>query len=559
MKKMNFHRYRPYPPVHLPDRQWPNTVISSAPIWCSVDLRDGNQALHVPMNLEEKLRMFDLLVDLGFKEIEIGFPSAAQVEYDFTRILIEGKRIPNDVTIQVLVQCREHLVRKTYKALEGVNKAIVHFYNSTSTLQRDVVFRMNKEETKQIAIEGAKMAKAFKKEAGNPGIRFEYSPESFTGTELDYALDVCHAVMDVIEPDAENPLILNLPGTVEMATANVHADQIEWFCRHVKDREAVLISLHAHNDRGTAVAASELALMAGADRVEGTLFGNGERTGNMDIVTMALNLFSQGLDPKLDFTDINRVREIYMETTHLDVHARHPYAGEYVYTAFSGSHQDAINKGMKAHESRGDEYWEVPYLPIDPQDVGRSYQSIIRINSQSGKGGVAYIMEREFGYKLPKAMHPEFGQIIQNITDDTGDELPPQTIWKTFEQEYLLRSDVYQLKECHIYVDSGVGSVSDTIVKATVSVKGDVISFEGRGNGPIDAFVRGFNKKSSFAFSLQSYTEHDIDHSSDSRAVAYISIKKKSGRTAFGVGIDANISLASIKAILSAMNRLASQ
>ena len=559
MKKMNFHRYRPYPPVNLPDRQWPNKVIGKAPIWCSVDLRDGNQALRVPMNLEEKLRMFDLLVEIGFKEIEIGFPSAAQVEYDFARILIEENRIPEDVTVQVLVQCREHLVRKTYEALEGVNKAIVHFYNSTSTLQRDVVFRMGKEEIKNIAIEGAKMAKQFKEEAGNPGIRFEYSPESFTGTELDYALDVCHAVMDVIEPTAEEPLILNLPSTVEMATANVHADQIEWFCRNVKNRDSVLISLHAHNDRGTAVAASELALMAGADRVEGTLFGNGERTGNMDIVTMALNLFSQGVDPKLDFTNINRVRDIYMETTHMDIHVRHPYVGEFVYTAFSGSHQDAINKGMKAHEVQQDEHWEVPYLPIDPQDVGRTYESIIRINSQSGKGGVAYIMEREFGYKLPKSMHPEFGKIIQKVTDNTGDELPPHEIWKTFEQEYLSRSYPYHLKECHIAVDSDADTSSDTLVKATVGVNGDVISFEGRGNGPIDAFVKGFNKKSKFEFTLQSYTEHDIDHRSDSRAAAYISIKKSSGRVAFGVGVDANISLASIKAILSAMNRLAAE
>ena len=559
MNKMNFHRYRPYPPVDLPDRQWPGKVISKAPTWCSVDLRDGNQALRVPMNLEEKLRMFDLLVEVGFKEIEIGFPSAAQVEYDFARILIEENRIPDDVTVQVLVQCREHLIKKTYEALEGVNKAIVHFYNSTSTLQRDVVFRMNQQEIKNIAIEGAKMAKQFKEDACNPGIRFEYSPESFTGTELDYALDVCHAVMDVIEPTAEDPLILNLPGTVEMATANVHADQIEWFCRNIKNRDSVLISLHAHNDRGTAVAATELAVMAGADRVEGTLFGNGERTGNMDIVTMSLNLFSQGVDPKLDFSNINRVRDIYMETTHMDIHARHPYVGEFVYTAFSGSHQDAINKGMKAHEIAGDEHWAVPYLPIDPQDVGRTYESIIRINSQSGKGGVAYIMEREFGYKLPKSMHPEFGKIIQQITDETGDELPAHEIWKHFEQEYLARTYPYHLKECHISVDSGADSASDTTVKATLGVNGDVISFEGKGNGPIDAFVKGFNKKSTFEFTLQSYTEHDIDHSSDSRAAAYISIKKSSGRVAFGVGVDANISLASIKAILSAMNRLAAE
>ncbi|MCP4397349.1 MAG: 2-isopropylmalate synthase [bacterium] len=558
-KTMNFNRYRPYPPVNLPDRQWPNQVISKAPIWCSVDLRDGNQALRVPMNLEEKLRMFDILVEIGFKEIEIGFPSAAQVEYDFARILIEENRIPKDVTVQVLVQCREHLIKKTYEALEGVNKAIVHFYNSTSTLQRNVVFRMGREEIKNIAVEGAKLVKQFKEEDGNPGIRFEYSPESFTGTELDYAVDICHAVMDVIEPTPEEKLILNLPSTVEMATANVHADQIEWFCRNVKNRDSVLISLHAHNDRGTAIAATELAVMAGADRVEGTLFGNGERTGNMDLVTMSLNLFSQGVDPKLDFTDINRVRDIYMETTHMDVHARHPYVGEFVYTAFSGSHQDAINKGMKAHDVKGDEHWDVPYLPIDPQDVGRTYQSIIRINSQSGKGGIAYIMEREFGYKLPKAMHAEFGKIIQQVTDETGDELPPHEVWKNFEQEYLARTYPYHLRECHISVEAGADASSATIVKAVVGVNGDKIAFEGSGNGPIDAFVKGFRQKSEVDFTLQSYNEHNIDHSSDSRAAAYICLKKSSGRIAFGIGVDANISLASIKAILSAMNRLAAE
>lgn len=556
MKRMNFHRYRQFPGINLSDRQWPSKTLTKAPIWCSVDLRDGNQALRIPMNLEEKLQMFDLLVEVGFKEIEIGFPSAAQVEYDFARVLIEENRIPEDVTVQVLTQAREHLIRKTYDALEGVHRAIVHFYNSTSTLQRDVVFHMSQEQIKNIAVEGAKLVKDLKEGYGHSGIRFEYSPESFTGTELDYALEVCHAVMDVLEPTPENKLILNLPATVEMSTPNLHADQIEWFCRHIRNRESVLISLHTHNDRGTAVAAAELAVMAGADRVEGTLFGNGERTGNMDIVTMALNLFSQGIDPCLDFTNINRVRDIYEVCTRMNVHQRHPYVGELVYTAFSGSHQDAINKGMKAQETREEDFWDVPYLPIDPQDVGRTYQSIIRINSQSGKGGVAYIMEREFGYKLPKAMHPEFGRVIQQITDQTGDELSPHEIWKAFEQEYLNRTYPYHLRECHIQMNASEGGDSDTIVNAVVGINGDIVEFEGKGNGPIDAFVKGFNQHSSLRFSLESYSEHDIDRGSDSRAAAYINIRKSSGRSAFGVGIDSNINLASIKAILSALNRL---
>lgn len=557
MKRMNFDRYKPFPPVHLPDRQWPGKTISKTPIWCSVDLRDGNQALRIPMSIEEKLNMFDLLVDVGFKEIEIGFPSAAEVEFDFARTLIEENRVPEDVTLQVLVQCREHLIRRTFEALEGVHKAIVHFYNSTSTLQRDVVFQMDKEGIKNIAVEGAKLVKRLADEIDHPGIRFEYSPESFTGTELDYALDVCHAVMDVMEPTPEKKLILNLPSTVEMATANVHADQIEWMCRHFKNRDSIIVSLHAHNDRGTAVAATELAVMAGADRVEGTLFGNGERTGNMDIVTMALNLFSQGVDPKLDFSDINRVRDIYEECTRMDVHSRHPYVGEFVYTAFSGSHQDAINKGMTAHEARQSQYWEVPYLPIDPQDVGRTYEKIIRINSQSGKGGVAFVMEREFGFKLPKSMHPEFGRVIQKVTDKTGDELSPQEIWEVFEQEYLKRQYPYQLRKCHIEMDTNGGQgASGTLVKAIVGMNGNEISFEGKGNGPIDAFVKGLNQHTDLDFVLQSYAEHAIEHGSDSRAAAYINIEKKTGQSAFGVGIDSNISIASMKAVLSALNRM---
>ena len=559
MKRMNFHKYQPYPVVPLPDRQWPNKQITKAPIWCSVDLRDGNQALRIPMNLTEKLKMFDLLVEIGFKEIEIGFPSAAQVEYDFARTLIEEKHIPADVTVQVLVQAREHLIRRTFEALQGVRNAIVHFYNSTSTLQREVVFHMDQAGIKNIAIEGAKLIKALQAETGNPGIRFEYSPESFTGTELDYAVDICHAVMDVLEPTPARKLILNLPATVEMATPNIHADQIEWFGRQLKNRESVLISLHTHNDRGCAVAAAELAVMAGADRVEGTLFGNGERTGNMDIMTMALNLFSQGVDPELDFSDLNRIRDIYEACTRMTVPERYPYVGELVYTAFSGSHQDAISKGLKAQKERTSPIWAVPYLPLDPQDVGRTYEQIVRINSQSGKGGVAFIMEQEFGFKLPKAMHPEFGRVIQAVTDQTGKELLPQEILAQFEREYLTRSYPYALRECHIQTDDDETAAGGqkTIVKAVVGVDGREIKFEDGGNGPIDAFVKGLNQHVELHFALQSYQEHDLEHRSDSRAVAYISLQEKAGRTAFGVGIDANISIASIKAILSALNRLA--
>jgi 2-isopropylmalate synthase len=559
MKRMNVQKYQSVPAINLPDRQWPTKTITQAPIWCSVDLRDGNQALKIPMNLEEKLKLFDLLVAIGFKEIEIGFPSAAQVEYDFARTLIENKHIPDDVTIQVLVQAREHLIRRTFESLKGVNKAIVHFYNSTSTLQRDVVFHMDKKGIKQIATEGAKWLKMLKKEHDNPGIRFEYSPESFTGTELDYAIDVCHAVMDALEPTPDKKLIINLPATVEMATANIYADQIEWCCRHIKNRDSVIISLHAHNDRGCAVAASELAVMAGADRVEGTLFGNGERTGNMDIVTMALNLFSQGVDPELDFSDITRIRETYETCTRMTVHDRHPYAGELVYTAFSGSHQDAISKGLKAQKERKSPIWIVPYLPIDPQDVGRSYEKIVRINSQSGKGGVAYVMEQEFGFKLPKAMHPEFGRVIQAVTDQTGKELSPQEIWEQFEQTYLTRCYPYALRECHIQTDDrekGAVGEQRTTVKAVVGINGNEIVFEGVGNGPIDAFVKGFKQQAQIDFTFDTYDEHAIGVGSDSKAVAYVSIEKKHGKAFFGAGIDPNISIASIKAVLSALNRL---
>lgn len=559
MKKMNFTSYVPAPQVDLKNREWPDKRITSAPLWCSVDLRDGNQALDVPMNPEQKRQMFQLLCSIGFKEIEVGFPSASQTDFDFLRVLVEENLIPEDVTIQVLTQAREHLIRRTFEALDGVKNAIVHMYNSVSILQRDVVFNMNKEQIKKIAADGASLVKKISDEVNNPGIRFEYSPESFTGTELDYALEVSHMVMDILKPTQDKKLILNLPATVEMSTPNIYADQIEWFCKHIKDRDKVLISLHAHNDRGTAVAASELAVMAGADRVEGTLFGNGERTGNMDIVTMALNLFSQGIDPELDFSNINQVKDIYTATTGMSVHPRHPYAGELVYTAFSGSHQDAINKGFKKRKERNDKIWGVPYLPINPKDVGRTYQSIIRINSQSGKGGVAYIMAHDYGYNLPKKMHPEFGKIIQRVTEKLGSEISSRTVWEIFQNEYLKTKSPFNLKHIKISMDADSthsGSEGLTTVEGIIQYKGEDISLSMKGNGPIDAFIKGLNKVIQTPVTLTSYNEHDIDGGSDSQAVSYISLKDKDGKIFYGVGKDSNISMASIKAVVSALNRL---
>ena len=559
MKKMNYRSYQAYPIMGLTNRTWPDKQITKAPAWSSVDLRDGNQALDIPMNLDQKKRLFRLLCDIGFKEIEIGFPSASQVDFDFARVLAEENMIPEDVTIQVLTQAREHLIRRTYEALEGVDKAIVHMYNSTSTLQRDVVFNMNKAEIIKIAVDGATLVKQISDETGNPGIRFEYSPESFTGTEMDYALDVCHAVMDVLKPTPEKKLILNLPATVEMSTPNIHADQIEWFCNNIRDRDSVIISLHAHNDRGTAVAATELGIMAGADRVEGTLFGNGERTGNLDIVTTALNIFSQGVDPELDFSSINFIKDEYMSCTKMPVHPRHPYAGDLVYTAFSGSHQDAINKGFKKREERDSKIWAVPYLPINPKDVGRSYQSIIRINSQSGKGGVAYLMDSEFGYKLPKAMQVEFSRVIQGVTEESGSEISSRAIWQSFKSEYLEIKSPYELKHIKISMDSDSNHEATeevTLVSGLLNFKGKDIEFSSEGNGPIDAFIKGLNSTLSEPVKLKSYDEHNIDGGSDSSAVSYISLRKDKGSVRYGVGTDSNISMASIKAIVSALNRL---
>ena len=553
MNRMPVHKYRPYPAVNLADRKWPSRTITTAPIWCSVDLRDGNQALVAPMSVDEKKEMFRLLVDMGFKEIEIGFPSASQTEYDFMRLLIETHLIPDDVTIQVLTQAREHLIKKTFEAIRGARQAIVHLYNSTSELQRRVVFRMDKKEIIALAVSATALVKTEAEQISETDIRFQYSPESFTGTEHDFAVEICEAVMDTWKPSSYKKMILNIPATVEMSTPNVYADRVELFCRSIKDRERAIVSVHAHNDRGTAVASTELALLAGADRVEGTLLGNGERTGNVDIVTVALNLFSQGIDPRLDFSNIDRITGVYVRTARIPVHVRHPYAGELVYTAFSGSHQDAINKGMKALASKTD-YWEVPYLPIDPADVGRTYESIIRINSQSGKGGVAYLMEREYGLTRPAGMHSEFARIIQDISDRTGVEVTASIVWDAFDAEYLRAGAPYSLAHCKIGQNGGYDNACSVEISASVANRGNIEEICGKGNGPIDAFSNALKSKFGLEFRLLSYYEHAIDKGSDSRAAAYIQIEN-GGRQYWGTGIDTSIDRASFKAILSALNR----
>ncbi|MCG8375976.1 MAG: 2-isopropylmalate synthase [Chlorobiales bacterium] len=562
MASMNCGKYAAYPAVDISGRTWPDKRITKAPHWCSIDLRDGNQALPVPMSVEEKVEMFRLLVDIGFKEIEVGFPSAAAVEFQFVRRLIEEDLIPDDVTIQVLTQAREHLIRKTFNALEGVNSAIVHLYNSTSTVQRDVVFRMGREEIKNIAVRGTRLVRELKDASGNKKIRFQYSPESFTGTELDYALEVSHAVMDEWGVSEDNKVIINLPSTVEMSTPNIFADRIEWFCRNIRNRNEVILSVHTHNDRGTGVATAELAVMAGADRVEGALFGNGERSGNLDIVTMALNLCSQGVDPELDFSDLPHIREVYCKSTRMSIHPRQPYSGELVYTAFSGSHQDAISKGMKAIKVAGNTCWNVPYLPIDPRDVGCSYKAIVRINSQSGKGGVAYIMENDFGYEIPKWMQPSFGTVIQSQVDQNGREFLPKEIHELFHDEYIRLHEPYSMKKCTINWEDREPERDDevsTTIHCVLDRHGREISFSAKGNGPVDAFVRGVRQHTGLDFSVDEYAEHAIGHSADSRAIAYIRIREAGGRDSIGAGIDSNISLASIKAVLSAVNRIESQ
>jgi 2-isopropylmalate synthase len=556
---MPVHKYRPFPPVALPDRQWPSRSITIAPEWCSVDLRDGNQALIAPMTVQEKKDMFKLLCDVGFKQIEVGFPSASQVEFDFLRMLVDEGLIPDDVTVQVLTQSREHLIKRTFEALAGVKRAVVHLYNSTSTLQRMVVFRMDQPAIKALAVSGAELVKSEAAKMPGTDFRFEYSPESFTGTELDFALEICEAVMDVWQPTPERKVILNLPATVEMATPNIYADQIEWICRNIKNRERVEISLHAHNDRGTAVAATELALLAGADRVEGTLFGNGERTGNVDVMNVAMNLFSQGIDPKLDFSNINRVVDVYERCTKIPVHMRHPYAGELVFTAFSGSHQDAINKGMKARGESNEPVWEVPYLPIDPADVGRTYESIVRINSQSGKGGVAFVMEKDFGFRMPKEMHPEFSRIIQGICEKASCEIDPERIMDAFKVEYLSRKEPYALKSCSVKEQQTDEDGSAIEISAVVKVNGVEREITGCGNGPIDALSNAMKNELGVTFTLTSYFEHALEQGSASKAAAYIRIEDASGRAVWGVGIDTSIDTASFRAIFSALNRMERQ
>jgi 2-isopropylmalate synthase len=541
-------KYTPTPTVSLTDRSWPSKTIDRAPLWCSVDLRDGNQALIDPMDSERKNRMFDLLVRLGFKEIEIGFPAASQTDFDFCRELIESGRIPKDVTVQVLTQAREHLIARTFEALRGVRRAIIHVYNSTSTLQREVVFKMDRAGVKAIAVEGARMLRD--RAAANPGPEwvFEYSPESFTGTELDYALEVCEAVLEVWRPTPERKAIVNLPSTVENSTPNVYADQIEWMGRNLKRRDSIILSVHPHNDRGTAVASAEMALLAGADRVEGTLFGNGERTGNVDLVTMALNMFTQGIEPGLDFSDIPEVIESAEFCNQLPVHQRHPYAGELVFTAFSGSHQDAIKKGFALQE--GKEQWAVPYLPLDPNDIGRSYQEIIRVNSQSGKGGVAYLLERETSVRLPRKLQVEFSRVIQKISDETSREVRPAEILSTFEAEYLLQRAPFA---CAQYTESSSGAI--VTITATMSIDGAPELITGSGNGPIDAFVSAMNDRFGLAMGIVDYQEQSISKGAAGTAMAFVEIQFHESESVFGVGRNANIVTASLDAILSAVNR----
>ena len=554
MQKGKITKYTPFPQIDLPDRQWPSRTITHAPIWASVDLRDGNQALATPMTVNEKLEMFELLVKIGFKEIEVGFPSASDTEFNFIRRLVDEKRIPADVTLQVLVQAREHLIRRTFESLEGVSKAIVHLYNSTSPVQRRVTFNKTKDEIKAIAVEGTRLVKSLVETIPGTQIRFQYSPESFSDTEVDYALEVCEAVMAEWGPSEDDKIILNLPATVEVATPNVHADQIEWFCRNLKERDKTYISLHTHNDRGTGVAATELGLLAGADRVEGTLFGNGERTGNLDIVTVALNLYTQGVDSALDLSELEQIRRVYERITRMTVHDRHPYAGDLVFTAFSGSHQDAIKKGMdlRAKEDTEGARWEVPYLAIDPEDIGRDYEAIIRINSQSGKGGVAYILERDFGLDLPKAMHPEVGMVVNDTADHGSRELSPQEVHEVFIQEYVNLKAPMELLSIEREDFSQSGEVK---VDAEIRMNGKSNRLSGMGNGPISAFVDALEQEGYKDFQLLDYRQHSIGGGSKTKAAAYIQIKNDDGSVSFGCGINANIELAGLRALVSAFNR----
>ena len=551
---MNYKRYQRVPVVNYPEREWPNKEIEKAPVWCSVDLRDGNQALVEPMVVEEKVEMFNLLVNMGFKEIEIGFPAASQIEFDFLRQLVERNLIPDDVVVQVLTQCREHLIERTFEAIQGIKKAVVHIYNSTSTLQRDVVFHMDREEIKQIAIDGVAMVKKYMKDYDGEVI-LEYSPESFTGTELDFALDICNVVQRAWGPTPEKKMIFNLPSTVEMTTPNVYADQIEWMSKHLENRESIILSVHPHNDRGTGVAAAELAILAGAERIEGTLFGNGERTGNVDILTIAYNMFSQGIDPALEIGDIKEIAEVYERTTKMHIDPRHPYAGKLVFTAFSGSHQDAINKGMHALLERQSKIWQVPYLPIDPSDIGREYEPVVRINSQSGKGGVAFVMETFFGFRLPRGMHKEFADMIQTIAEEQG-EVAPEQIMEVFRSEYLERKEPYHFRKCKITDFESKGDFT-TVAVVTYTDHGVEKQFEGVGNGPIDAVQRGLEEELGINIKVLDYNEHALASGSGAQAASYIHVMdQNSNRVTYGVGVSSNITRASLRGVFSAVNRL---
>ena len=548
-------KYKPFEPIPLKERNWPNKVIQSAPRWCSVDLRDGNQALIEPMGHERKKRMFKLLCDLGFKEIEVGFPAASETDFEFVRWLIEEKKIPSDVTIQVLTQARDHIIERTFESLKGASQAIVHFYNSTSTLQRKVVFDQDKEGIKKIATDGALLVKELA--LANPETKwsFEYSPESFTGTELEYAAEVCDAVVDILKDVSSEKIIINLPATVEMATPNVYGDQIEWMNENLMNRESISLSLHPHNDRGTAVAASEFGLMAGADRVEGTLFGNGERTGNVDIVTIALNLLTQGIDPELDFSDINAVIREVEYCNQLPVHPRHPYAGDLVFTAFSGSHQDAIKKGLNALAKSNNPEWEVPYLPIDSADLGRSYEAVVRINSQSGKGGIAFILEKDHGVSLPRRLQINLSEKVQKVADETGKEVMSRDIWKVFEKNYIAVEGKLELMNYALSsTEDSEGNTSDQ-VEITLRDQKDEVTLSGVGGGPIEAFVSAVNNHFSTSITVSDYHQHSVTSGADAKAAAYIELTQE-GQNEWGAGIDGNTVKASFQAIVAGLNKL---
>jgi len=544
------NKYKSFKPINIKDRNWPNQVISDSPDWCSVDLRDGNQALIEPMGAERKDRMFKLLCDIGFKEIEVGFPSASQTDYDFVRDLIDNKKIPSDVTIQVLTQSREELINKTFEALKGIPKAIVHFYNSTSTLQRRVVFNQDKKGIKDIATNGAKLIK--KLAAQNPDTEwsFEYSPESFTGTELEYACEVCDEVTDILKDSSKNKIIINLPATVEMSTPNIYGDQIEWMHNNLKNRDKINLSLHPHNDRGTAVAAAELGVMAGADRVEGTLFGNGERTGNVDIVTLALNLLTQGVDPKLDFSQINKIMREVEYCNQLPVHPRHPYAGDLVFTAFSGSHQDAIKKGFAALNASNSPLWEVPYLPIDPADLGRSYEAVVRINSQSGKGGVAFLLERDHGVSLPRRLQITLSKYVQKIADETGKEISASELWDVFESNFLIPMNGFEYKSHSSKTENSVNEID-----LNIKILNEDINIQGTGSGPIDSFMNAINQKFNFNIKVSDYNQNAISSGADAKAAAFIELEHKNN-TVWGAGINPNTTQASFEAIVVGLSKL---